>query len=54
VSEDMCVDVTPTEVSLDDFDACSLAIAVFSVDSQKRVEIFRDRTFIKFIAEFLK
>jgi hypothetical protein len=40
-SEDLCVDVTSTEVSLDDLDARSLAIAFLSVDSQKRSEIFR-------------
>ena len=39
-SEDLCVDVTSTEVNLDDLDERSLAIAVLSVDSQKRSEIF--------------
>ena len=40
VGEDLCVDVTSTEVSLDDLDARSLACAVLSVDSQKGSEIF--------------
>jgi hypothetical protein len=40
VGEDLCVDVTSTEVSLDDLDARSLACAVLSVDSQKGYEIF--------------
>ena len=31
-SEDLCVDVTSTEVNLDDLDERSLAIAVLSVD----------------------
>ena len=39
-SEDLCVDVTSTEVSPDDLDARSLAIAVLFVESQKRSEIF--------------
>jgi uncharacterized protein YaaW (UPF0174 family) len=41
-------------VNLDDLDARNLAIAVLSVDSQKRSEIFRQWTLIVCMTEFLK
>jgi hypothetical protein len=47
MSKDMCVDVTSTEVSLDDLDVHSLAVAIVSVDSQKRYEIYRNMTLIE-------
>ncbi len=54
VVKDLFVDVVSTEMSLDDLDACSLAVAVLSVDFQQGCDISKYFTLEISTSEFLE